>query len=115
MNIFVTKEAQMYSDFWDILKNIQFQVENYFGNIWSNFWKKIGLLFISASGHSVSERSSIKYVRRKSEFDAKKLWRARERESGWSGNKVAPFSEEKMNFESGEICLGAADVVVVVG
>ena len=95
MNIFVTKEAQMYSDFWDILKNIHFQVKNYFGNILSNFWKKIGLLFISASGHSVSERSSIKYVRRKSEFDAKNCGALERERVGGQAIKSLHFQKKK--------------------
>ena len=53
VKIFVTKVAQMYSDFWAILKT-SFQLKQRLQTFWASFfYKKIGLLFISASGHTV--------------------------------------------------------------
>ena len=54
-DFFVTKVAQMHCNFWPILNNIPFKVKTDLSIFWSTFGEKIGLLFISASGHTAHD------------------------------------------------------------
>ena len=48
---FVLKVAQMYCDFWAVLKNVPFQIKTALATFWQ-LLEKFGLHFISASGHT---------------------------------------------------------------
>jgi len=47
----VSKVAQMYSDFWAILKNVPVQIKTALAKFWATF-ENFGLLLISDSGHT---------------------------------------------------------------
>ena len=51
LKYFVSKVAQMYSDFWAILKNVPVQIKTALAKFWATF-ENFGLLLISESGHT---------------------------------------------------------------